>query len=152
MSPRQQRRYESGSSDAAPAAGSVSTADSGGATESDFAHFVWDKLNAVDGRLADLSEKHGRIDARMDIAQQALLARLDTLERAIDLKLDGAERAIGLRIDAAKTATDKLEGKVSKLESTVRMATAIFIVIAALFSGGLAIYKVVENHISVKVQ
>ncbi|AYQ41016.1 hypothetical protein BLA18110_06350 [Burkholderia lata] len=88
----------------------------------------------------------------MDIAQQALLARLDTLERAIDLKLDGAERAIGLRIDAAKTATDKLEGKVSKLESTVRMATAIFIVIAALFSGGLAIYKVVENHISVKVQ
>lgn len=99
----------------------------------------------------------------MDNCHQALLARLDALERAIDLKiggaeraidlkLDGAERAIGLRIDAAKASTDKLEGKVSKLESTVRMATAVVIVIAALFSGGLAIYKAVESHISVKVQ
>lgn len=111
----------------APGSGSVATSDAGlGASKGDFTEFVWGKLNDIDGHLTDLAEKYGRLDE----------------------KLSGVSVSIGAKTEPIQKAVEKLEGKVSKLETTVRWATAIVVVVAAISTSGLAIYKAIENHVT----
>ncbi|SIT43774.1 hypothetical protein BN2476_350285 [Paraburkholderia piptadeniae] len=113
---------------AAPAAGSVATPDAGiGTGKADFTEFVWGKLNDIDGHLKDLAEKYGRLDE----------------------KLTGVSASVDAKTAPIQKSMEKLEAKVSKLETTIRWATAIVVVTAALASGGLTIYKMIESHVSV---
>ena len=112
----------------APASGSVATSDAGlGASKGDFTEFVWGKLNDIDGHLKDLAEKYGRLDE----------------------KLTGVSASIEAKTAPVQKAVEKLEGKVSKLETTVRWATAIVVVVAAIGSVTMTIYKMIESHLSI---
>ena len=114
--------------EAAPAAGSVATPDAGiGASQSDYAQFIWGKLNDIDSTLKELAEKHGRLDE----------------------KLTNVSASIGTTAAPIQKAVDKLEGKVSKLETTIRWATAIIVVLAGLASTGATIYKALDSHLSI---
>lgn len=114
--------------DAAPAAGSVATPDTGiGASQSDYAQFIWGKLNDIDGSLKDLAEKHGRLDE----------------------KLTNVSASISTTASPIQKAVEKLEGKVSKLETTIRWATAIVVVLAGIASAGMTLYKIVDSHLSI---
>ncbi|WP_175902005.1 hypothetical protein [Burkholderia seminalis] len=120
-----------------------------GATRADFAQFVWEKLSAIDNRLGELSEKHGRVDAKLDSMRSALENRVDGVKSAVEGKIDGVKTTIDLRIDSSQKAVEKLEGKVSKLETTIRWATAVVVVLGVIASAVMGLYKVIDSHITI---
>ncbi|WP_321902121.1 hypothetical protein [Paraburkholderia tropica] len=127
------RRTTTGASRAAaddtlPSAGSVATPDAGfGAKQSDYAQFIWQKLDSIDGHLKDLSEKFGRLDEKVGNVSTTIEAKTDPL----------------------KASLDKVEGKVSSLEKKVLWASALFVAGGFIFSLLFGAYKLFENHISI---
>jgi hypothetical protein len=80
--------------ESSPAAGSVATPDAGlGASQGDYAQFIWQKLDAIDGRMADLAEKYGRFDSRLDTMQESH-EKLDGKISGVDDKLTKIEKIV----------------------------------------------------------